>query len=40
MQYRNIKTGEIVPDEDAEDYVKEKLGLEIKPLRKVWNIYN
>ncbi len=34
FEYVNIHTNEIVLDEDAEAYVKEKLGIEIKPVGK------
>jgi len=37
MEYENIHTKEIVLEEEAEEYVKEKLGIEIKPVRRVWN---
>lgn len=38
MQYRNIKTGEVIFDDEAEEYVKERLGLEIKPMGRFGNI--
>lgn len=33
-QYKNITTNEIVPEEDAEDYVLNVLGLTIEPRGK------
>lgn len=34
MEYVNIKTNEIVLEDEAEKYVKEKLGIEIRPVGK------
>ena len=33
-QYRNMNTNEIVIEEEAEEYVKEKLGIKIEPIGK------
>lgn len=40
MLYENMQTGEIVLEEEAEEYVKKKLGIEIKPVRQIWRIYS
>lgn len=40
MLYENMHTGEIVYEEDAEEYAKEKLGITMQPVRRWWNIYS